>query len=836
MSYTTIEIEYSGQASFVLPFSLGIIDRSHVTVQVNNELDGLGDILLTPFEWISDTEIIIPGLSNGDIVRISRTVSHADLEIDFVEGADITRSNLNRQSKQSIMLIQQILDGRFNTSFSAVDNANRAEVARGDIEQLLLDAESITSDARDALNAALALSTRARTKDNAEELSKLPSGSIVEMGGLSYIVVPFIVGSLSATSDLGVDGLLPYGFYTFEHFGAIGNGVVDDSPAMQRCCDTAKVRGQHIRGIPSSRYAMENSVYVGREDAQIGIRSFIGNGATVINTGVVNRAMFDCVGIQNGLRAEISEWRIEAGVGLSQTPPIATCAFLIARPDQQLSSTVVSSGNTVFYRNTIFGHFSIACIYNVQSESNHLTDNIFFNYNSTGSAVSMVRHDYFEDTTVLETTATETDVWTGTITSSSGATCKVIQPMSPFGRVRVQVLSGIFSRLDVLTSGSGATASLLNEPVVIGAASPNTLLGVEEDSTSSLQPITMNFFNTVHPENNDAALFISDWVDVEMADSNNMNQSNTEALYGQVHVQQDRTRNISKGTGVQFRESGTYHHATHRVSITFGDPISGGGSYRLNISDLLWSGTRIIVEWRIQYIGKGATGNAFDCRLEGDFGIDLSGCQFNGGNTFWVNNSGGSVKSEFKTTSLIEGTLYTNSQTKLTLPSNAANRLSVDYLDRGLKASPRILNYSMVDSDVLLSQSFMSIQSSVSRDWTTVSFINSTIPNGTVFNVRGAQVGVVSIKSGGDFILPAGVSEIKLTNSMFVQLIYDAALNKMFVIGNVGQSSAATGFSPFSGGALRDVESINVLNASTSDLARHISALTTALISKGILN
>lgn len=70
------------------------------------------------------------------------------------------------------------------------------------------------------------------------------NGSVVELGGLTYVVDNTATGVNSATFDLGVDGLKPAGQYIQpEHFGAVGDGVTDASAHWDRAIAFAEASG-----------------------------------------------------------------------------------------------------------------------------------------------------------------------------------------------------------------------------------------------------------------------------------------------------------------------------------------------------------------------------------------------------------------------------------------------------------------------------------------------------------------------------------------------------------------------------------------------------------------
>lgn len=76
----------------------------------------------------------------------------------------------------------------------------------------------------------LAVLLGGRSLSAATFASSMPNGTIFTMGGRQYQVDSTAVGSLSATDDLGVAGLVPFGAPTPYHFGATGVG--DDASAL----------------------------------------------------------------------------------------------------------------------------------------------------------------------------------------------------------------------------------------------------------------------------------------------------------------------------------------------------------------------------------------------------------------------------------------------------------------------------------------------------------------------------------------------------------------------------------------------------------------------------
>lgn len=86
-----------------------------------------------------------------------------------------------------------------------------------------------------------------RTATFAAALAGEGAGAVGHLGGYAYLVEPTATGASSATSDLGVDGLVPHGPAYLQHFGGVLDGATDDAAACGRLVAWANARGNaHI--------------------------------------------------------------------------------------------------------------------------------------------------------------------------------------------------------------------------------------------------------------------------------------------------------------------------------------------------------------------------------------------------------------------------------------------------------------------------------------------------------------------------------------------------------------------------------------------------------------
>lgn len=79
-----------------------------------------------------------------------------------------------------------------------------------------------------------------RTAPIAALIALLPDGTVAEMAGLKYIVDSTATGAASAAYDLGEDGLRVFDDAHPSQLGAVGDGVTDDTAALQSAVAASK--------------------------------------------------------------------------------------------------------------------------------------------------------------------------------------------------------------------------------------------------------------------------------------------------------------------------------------------------------------------------------------------------------------------------------------------------------------------------------------------------------------------------------------------------------------------------------------------------------------------
>lgn len=119
---------------FTLDFTLGYLSRADVTCRVGSEVDGLGAPLYRTLNWITDGLVEVLGAPAGNGVNLvfERTVSKTAPKHDFSDGAAMIAQNFDENQLQAIMLVHEVLDGRFGTLQAALDFGGFRGINAGD--------------------------------------------------------------------------------------------------------------------------------------------------------------------------------------------------------------------------------------------------------------------------------------------------------------------------------------------------------------------------------------------------------------------------------------------------------------------------------------------------------------------------------------------------------------------------------------------------------------------------------------------------------------------------------------------------------------------------------
>lgn len=213
-SIVTYRYDGTGPLQFETNFALGILDVEHVQVYVLGDLNGAGEQNFLDFSYdyptgvVTVTEpIVIPAGVPSVTVVLSRTVPKEELYISFAGGADISKTNIDKILRYTIMAVHEVHDGRLK--FAAIEelvtlamqlvqtaqvyadeaevHANAAELSRLAAEAAQAAAIAARDAAQAAANVAVASGTPHYANAAALATASIPSSvSCVIVGNKVY--------------------------------------------------------------------------------------------------------------------------------------------------------------------------------------------------------------------------------------------------------------------------------------------------------------------------------------------------------------------------------------------------------------------------------------------------------------------------------------------------------------------------------------------------------------------------------------------------------------------------------------------------------------------------
>lgn len=221
MAFSENTFVYLGAAQvFETNFALGVLDSSHLSVTVDGVVDVFGDPVQYDFSYNHSTgEVtVITPLVINDVVRVKRNTPLATLITDFENGSDVTKRNLARGSKQTLMVVQEARDQREADTASlvavvgTVDGivaglaTDLATVAAGASAASASAAAAAVSKAAAEAASALAINAKENLADAWESTwltaTLYARGSLVRNAGSSYLCLVDHTSGVFAT-DLG---------------------------------------------------------------------------------------------------------------------------------------------------------------------------------------------------------------------------------------------------------------------------------------------------------------------------------------------------------------------------------------------------------------------------------------------------------------------------------------------------------------------------------------------------------------------------------------------------------------------------------------------------------
>lgn len=198
------------QTQFELSFAGGYLNRDHIHVMVFSDAT-LSDGVTTPFTWVSDFQIsITPAVASGKIIRIYRQTPYDRPQVDFSDGSIINEKTLDLNAEQAVFLAAELRD-RYGLSYE-IEGIGETVAAGIAASEAAIAAKESLEELQDDVNVILG-------PDGASNLG-------------------FDVDVTNSVSRSVAEKLRDV--VSVKDFGAKGDGVTDDTVAIQNALDTYK--------------------------------------------------------------------------------------------------------------------------------------------------------------------------------------------------------------------------------------------------------------------------------------------------------------------------------------------------------------------------------------------------------------------------------------------------------------------------------------------------------------------------------------------------------------------------------------------------------------------
>lgn len=295
------------QTTFEVSFAGGYISRSHISARLFRDIDGtFTDVL---FDWINAYTIrVATPVPVGYTLRMYRSTPIREPLVDYSDGALLSEINLDTANKQAIFAAAEAADA-FGTvpGNDALRDATAALVfARSRANHTGTQAMSTVTGLSAAL-AALVSSTFLASGTAASAIGMLNYGT-----GAVVRVLQAKLAEMPSVAD----------------FGAKGDGVTDDTAALQKALDyigqtvrmdehssNSPAAGAQNLFWPAGLYRVTDTLIISRSSSFYGDGHSEYSSGTRIQIDTPNKDLFRVAGIAQGVSVSFTDLTLRANGG-----------------------------------------------------------------------------------------------------------------------------------------------------------------------------------------------------------------------------------------------------------------------------------------------------------------------------------------------------------------------------------------------------------------------------------------------------------------------------------------------------------------------------------------
>jgi hypothetical protein len=335
-------IVYPGNGStkqYSIPFSLGYINESDITCRVGSEVDGTGAPLYRTLTFLSPTLVEHSGAAaaTGVNVIFTRTVARTNLIVDYSNGDIINEENLNTSQLQALMLVHEVLDGRFE-QFQSDVNASGFTITN--LREPTASSDAVTKNYADtliptgAVNAAAAAASAgaaAASASGASSSASAASGSASAASSSATSAATSATASSTSETASSTARDWSYSWSNAAHNTSINDGIHTGYSAYHWAIEAATAAGGGVTSWIGNTGAISlatvmASIGGNAFPSSIGVSNASADAVMFLNkpTGTYSNSLF-------GQRAGSSRWGVVLGDSTAESGGNAGSVFQINR-------------------------------------------------------------------------------------------------------------------------------------------------------------------------------------------------------------------------------------------------------------------------------------------------------------------------------------------------------------------------------------------------------------------------------------------------------------------------------------------------------------------------